>query len=126
MRTILLSLMLVGCTILPQKYDSTLYDHYVQAAYVLQQTVSECSDPDTIRRNIPVAIGVLDETLIYDKYRNEPKLMHATAIVRADLEQMVVAYSKSTPPSVAYCKFKLQISESSLEHILEAIGGKPQ
>lgn len=111
---------------LPQPYDAVSYDHYVQATYVVHHADTMCSDPQLVNYNIRYAITLLDEATLYDKYRNEPQLLQATSVVRSDLQQLVDAYTKPPAPSVGYCHLKLQISGSSLEHILEAMGGKSQ
>ncbi len=119
-------LLLAGCAILPQSYDAVLYDHYVQATLVVKNTAALCNNPQAVIHNIQDVVTTLDGTLLYEKYRNEALLIQATTIVRDDLNQLLYAYSKQPIPSSGYCHLKLQITEDSLEHILEAIGGKPQ
>jgi hypothetical protein len=126
MKYILLALMLTGCAMLPQTYDAVLYDHYVWATVLVQHSEAACDKPETVIHDIQGAVTILDGTVLYDKYRNEPKLLAATNIVITDLTQLLTAYSKTPAPSVGYCHLKLQIATSSLEHVLEAVGGKPQ
>jgi hypothetical protein len=126
MKYLLLLGLLSGCAVLPQTYDAVLYDHYVQATMMVKNTSNLCDYPQAVTRSISNVVDVLNGNILYATYRNEPLLISATTIVRDDLVQFLHAYTEPTPPTVGYCRLKMQIEEQGLNHILEAIGGKPQ
>jgi len=121
------ALILTGCALIPpQPYDNVLYDKYVSATIVVFNTVPKCNDPKIVVQELQNVLVKLDEALLYEKYRNEPKLLEATTLIRDDLKQLLTAYEKEPVPTEGYCRLKLQIAEVSLNNTVEAIGGKPQ
>jgi hypothetical protein len=124
---IITALFLTGCAgLFPQSYDNVLYDHYVQAAVIVKESGAMCNNPTLVDSNIRSVLTILDGTILYEQYRNEPQLIQATVLIRNDLTQLVNAYVKPPAPSESYCRLKLQIEEASLDRILFSIGGKPQ
>jgi hypothetical protein len=124
MRSLLLILLLAGCTVVPQQFDSVLYDHYVRALVNISRV--DCSEPKLTVSSTVTALNELDEAVVFEKYRNDPLLIESTDLIRGDLNELIVAYQKTPAPSAVYCHLKVMITEQNLSHVLEAIGGKPQ
>jgi hypothetical protein len=127
MRFLLLILLLSGCSLLPQQnFDSVLYDKYVKSSLVIFNTVAQCKNPEVVTQNVQQALNLLDEALVYEKYKEDAKLTEATVLVENDLTQLLIDYTKTPAPSEAFCRLKLRVQEASLIKILEAYGEKPQ
>lgn len=124
MKYLLLALALTGCMTMPQSYDNVLYDKYVKATIGLFNALNRCDDSrDAVISNVQESINLLNEALLYDKYRGDEKpLMDSTETVRDDLNTFLKSYTPES--SVAYCRLKMLTQEEALVDIIKAVGGK--
>ena len=117
--------LLTGCSLLPARsFDSVLYGQYAWVAVTLTDTMRHCDDAKTVEVNVHGTMLILDQVLLYEKYRSDPLVMEATELVKKDVGQLLDAYSLEPAPSTKYCQLKLKQTEESLERIMQAMAGK--
>lgn len=118
---ILLVVFLAGCSLIPSKFDSTLYDHTVKLSATVDEAVSKCGTS-----NEPALVSTMNnESKLILKYvtYTSTDLDSSVKLIDKVITEMSSAYSLGTP-NPAYCKLKLEIINAELQKVLKAIGGK--
>lgn len=118
---LLLSALLAGCSLLPSKFDSSVYDHLITLSLDVDQAVPKCGTADE-----PSAVLAINrESKLLVKYTSytSTDLNKSVVLVDKAITEMANAYSVGTP-SPAYCKIKLEIIDADLKLILKATGDK--
>jgi len=119
--TILLLTALSGCSLLPSKFDSALYDHLVELSVDADLAQGKCGTP-----GMQGAVSALNreskQALTYSQYADKD-VFASVALVDKAVTEMDTMYQAGTP-SNAYCKLKLQIVNTDLDLILTGLGGK--
>lgn len=112
---------LSGCSLMPAKFDSALYDHVVALSVDADLAQSKCGTPD-----MRAAVSALNResklAVMYSTYT--AKDVH-DSIVATDkaVTEMEAVYAVGTP-SNGYCTIKLGVIGLDAEIILTGLGGK--
>lgn len=117
----LIAILFTGCSLIPSKFDSVLYDHLVEISVDADQSTILCGTP-AINAAVINLTRESKRTLKYTQYASRD--INATAIlVDRAITELDAAY-RAGKPSTAYCKIKLEIIVSDLDLILGGLGGK--
>jgi hypothetical protein len=118
---LLLPIILVGCSLIPSKFDSSLQDHLTTLSVTVDQAVPACGTADE-----PAFVSKINgESKFVSKYTTytSTDLAQPIALMDKAVTEMANMYAAGTP-SVGYCKLKLEIINADLKLILKASGDK--
>jgi hypothetical protein len=118
---LLLPFILVGCSLIPSKFDSSLQDHLTALSVTIDQAVPKCGTADE-----PALVSRINgESKFVSRYTTyaSTDLAKPIALMDKAIGEMSAMYQAGTP-SPAYCKLKLEIIDADLKLILKASGGK--
>jgi hypothetical protein len=118
---LLIPFFLIGCSLIPSKFDSSLQDHLTTLSVTIDQAVPAC--------------GTADEPAFVSKINGESKfVLKYTTYASTDLAQPIALMDKTITemanmyaagtPSPTYCKLKLEIIDADLKLIMKVSGGK--
>jgi hypothetical protein len=118
---LLIPFFLIGCSLIPSKFDSSLQDHLTTLSVTIDQAVPACGTADE-----PAFVSKINgESKFVLKYTSytSTDLAKPIALMDKAIGEMATMYSTGTP-SPAYCKLKLEVIDADLKLILKASGGK--
>jgi hypothetical protein len=124
MKKVIVVLALSGCSMIPSHFDNVLYDHIT----VMSVDVTNARTACTAGNVLTALQEVQKEATISVRYTQyASKDVNQTAVViEKSVSEMVMAYSRQSAlaPSAAYCNIKLQIIDTEVQSLLQALGGK--
>ena len=123
MKYLLPIILLTGCSLIPTKFDSVLYNHLITLSVDVNNANSDCGTSH-MKDRILVLNRESKLALKYSQYAGKDENA-SISLVDKNITEMSNIYSTGTP-SVAYCQLKLKIIDADLNLILTGIGGKSE
>lgn len=115
--------LLTSCSGLPSTREPILYNHAVELSAMTTSMDRVCGTP--LAQN--VAESLLLKAAVVDKYTTHAaKDTHeVTTVILNEYKELAASYTKDVPPSVTYCKMKVNLIGQSVDLLIEMLGNKP-